>query len=172
MNVYCRTNPVAATLIRRVVPRAPPQLVLQGDLRAAIINFKFLQISAKGETNFERAMADTRLDLFHALGKVLYPRKDSLENQMIDLGELWMDDRGLFLSYLQENYLHERLCLNDCVGISEIISAVDSLLSESPATATLPDRYISHLMSNRRDERTQRSFASFRKPRCFRHKFQ
>lgn len=110
-----------------------------GDLRASIINLSFIcmnvsnKIIKKGST----ASRDENLDLFHSIGRVIYPKRVLIDSPLQfkfthnpdNLVDNFTMQPTTVLGFLQENYLSRFSNLTDVCEGADAISAADVMLS-------------------------------------------
>ncbi|XP_027843435.2 cell cycle checkpoint protein RAD17 [Aphis gossypii] len=113
-----------------------------GDLRASIINLSFTcmsvrnKISKKCSTTSTSSM-DVNLDLFHSIGRVIYPKREVINSPLQfkfthnpdNLVENFAMQPSTVLGFLQENYLTRFSSLSDICKGADAISAADVMLS-------------------------------------------
>lgn len=113
-----------------------------GDLRASIINLSFTcmnvqsKISKKGST----ASMDENLDLFHSIGRVIYPKRETIIDSPLqfkfthnpnNIVENFAMQPSTVLGFLQENYLNRFSSLADICEGADAISTADVMLSSN-----------------------------------------
>ncbi|KAI8368195.1 Rad17 cell cycle checkpoint protein-domain-containing protein [Radiomyces spectabilis] len=116
----------------------------QGDIRCAINTLQFYSLtvnrvstvpSKRKKTNDTRQNLLGRgapLELFHALGKVLYCKRDRHgvpESEPETIMELLPVDHDVFLAYLHENYIKCHQTIEGCAEAMEQFSDADYLSS-------------------------------------------
>lgn len=110
-----------------------------GDLRASIINLSFIcmNISNKIIKKCSTASKDENLDLFHSIGRVIYPKRELIDSPLQfkfthnpdNLVENFAMQPSTVLGFLQENYLSRFSNLSDICEGAEAISTADVMLS-------------------------------------------
>lgn len=112
-----------------------------GDLRASIINLSFIcmNIQKKIIKTCSTASKDETLDLFHSIGRVIYPKREPIDSPLQfkfthdpnNLVENFAMQPSTVLGFLQENYLPRFSNLNDICEGAEAISTADVMLSSN-----------------------------------------
>ncbi|VVC24184.1 P-loop containing nucleoside triphosphate hydrolase [Cinara cedri] len=111
-----------------------------GDLRSAIIHLSFNCMNVQNKTikTSSTAPKNEHLDLFHSIGRVLYPKRElnsSLEFKFThnpdNLIEQFAMQPSTVLGFLQENYLTRFSSLIDVCEGADAISAADVMLSSN-----------------------------------------
>lgn len=112
-----------------------------GDLRSAIIHLNFICMNVQNKIikSSSTVLKDENLDLFHSIGRVLYPKKEcinsSLEfkftHNLDSLIEHFAIQPSTVLGFLQENYLTRFSCITDVCEGADAISAADVMLSSN-----------------------------------------
>lgn len=112
-----------------------------GDLRASIINLSFVCINVKSKLskNCSTASKDENLDLFHSIGRVIYPKREPIDSLLQfkfthnpdNLVENFAMQPNTVLGFLQENYLTRFSSLTDICEGADAISAADVMLSSN-----------------------------------------
>lgn len=113
-----------------------------GDLRASIINLSFvcMNIQNKIIKTCSNISKDENLDLFHSIGRVIYPKREPLVNSPLQfkfvhnpdyLVENFAMQPSTVLGFLQENYLTRFSSLTDVCDGADAISAADVMLSSN-----------------------------------------
>ncbi|XP_025193546.1 cell cycle checkpoint protein RAD17 [Melanaphis sacchari] len=110
-----------------------------GDLRASIINLNFIcmNIQNKISKKCSTASMDESLDLFHSIGRVIYPKREMINSPLQfkfthnpdNLAENFAMQPSTVLGFLQENYLTRFSSLTDICKGADAISAADVMLS-------------------------------------------
>ncbi|XP_025414921.1 cell cycle checkpoint protein RAD17 [Sipha flava] len=109
-----------------------------GDLRASIINLSFIcmNVSNKIVKKCSTASRDENLDLFHSIGRVIYPKRVLIDSPLEfkfahnpdNLVENFAMQPTTVLGFLQENYLSRFSNLTDVCEAAEAISTADVML--------------------------------------------
>jgi len=112
-----------------------------GDLRASIINLSFVCMNVKNKigTKSSSASKDQNLDLFHSIGRVIYPKRELINSPLQfkfthdpdHLVENFAMQPSTVLGFLQENYLTRFSSLTDICEGADAISAADVMLSSN-----------------------------------------
>jgi adenylate kinase family enzyme len=113
--IHVQFNPVAPSFIKKLLGNsnyytAPPI----GDMRAAIIDSVF---NSSGHR-------DSSYGIFHAVGKILYPRT---RKEQIDVAALTENDRTQFHAFLHANYLKFISKFEHLAVVSTAFSLIDSV---------------------------------------------
>lgn len=112
-----------------------------GDLRSSIINLSFVCMNVQNKINKKNFISskDENLDLFHSIGRVIYPKKEYIDSPLQfkfthnpdNLVENFAMQPSTVLGFLQENYLTRFSNLNDVCEGADAISAADVMLSSN-----------------------------------------
>lgn len=113
-----------------------------GDLRSAIINLSFVCMNVQNKINktSQTVLKDENLDLFHSIGRVIYPKRELINNSSLkfkfthnpdNLIEHFAMQPSTVLGFLQENYLTRFSSLTDVCEGADAISAADVMLSSN-----------------------------------------
>eukprot|EP00102_Acyrthosiphon_pisum_P013954 XP_008183750.1 PREDICTED: cell cycle checkpoint protein RAD17 isoform X1 [Acyrthosiphon pisum] len=112
-----------------------------GDLRASIINLSFtcMNIQNKISKKCSSISMDENLDLFHSIGRVIYPKREIVNSSLQfkfthnpdKLVENFAMQPTTVLGFLQENYLTRFSSLTDICKGADAISAADVMLSSN-----------------------------------------
>lgn len=110
-----------------------------GDLRSSIMNLSFVCMNVKNKITMKSstALKDENLDLFHSIGRVIYPKRELIDSPLQfkfthnpdHLVENFAMQPSTILGFLQENYLTRFSCLNDVCEGADAISTADVMLS-------------------------------------------
>lgn len=173
--LHVEFNPYPRTTLEKAVrasfEHCVDELVLQagGDLRSALLAHWVHHLNPDLPIDAASVACDQGLVLFHALGKVLYPRKAQLDFQA-----LWPDDVALFNLYLHQNYLtsiatpEQALVAADAFVFGDTAGAFQRLGDHwKDEYATYPSRALSHVVTNLLLEKRPR--ISMSKPAYFAH---
>lgn len=112
-----------------------------GDLRASIINLSFVSMNVQDKIskNNSVALKDENLDLFHSVGRVIYPKREPIDSPLQfkfthnpdQIVENFAMQPSTVLGFLQENYLTRFSSLTDVCEGADAISAADVMLSSN-----------------------------------------
>lgn len=112
-----------------------------GDLRASIFNLNFIcmKIQNKFSAICSVASKDENLDLFHSIGRVIYPKKVPINSPLQfrftrnpdQLAENFAMHPNSVLGFLQENYLSRFSSLTDTCEGADAISSADVMLNSN-----------------------------------------
>lgn len=112
-----------------------------GDLRASIINLSFVCINVRNKLSkmCSTALKDENLDLFHSIGRVIYPKREPIDSPVQfkftynpdNLVENFAMQPSTILGFLQENYLTRFSSLTDICEGADAISTADVMLSSN-----------------------------------------
>lgn len=112
-----------------------------GDLRASILKLSFvcMNIQKKVSKSCPIASKDENLDLFHSIGRVIYPKREPLDSTLQfkfthnpdKLVENFAMQPSTVLGFLQENYLSRVSSLVDASECADAISTADVMLSSN-----------------------------------------
>lgn len=112
-----------------------------GDLRASILNLNFICMNTqnKDSTSCSVASKDEHPDLFHSIGRIIYPKKEPIDSLLQfrfthnpdKLVENLAVHPSTVLGYLQENYLSRFSSLIDACEGADAISTADVMLSSN-----------------------------------------
>lgn len=112
-----------------------------GDLRSSIINLSFVCMNVQNKISKKKSTTsrDENLDLFHSIGRVIYPKKETIDSPCQfkfthnpdNLVENFAMQPSTVLGFLQENYLTRFSSLNDICEGADAISAADVMLSSN-----------------------------------------
>lgn len=156
-----------------------------GDLRASIINLSFtcMNIQNKISKKCSSASMDQSLDLFHSIGRVIYPKREIINSPLQfkfthnpdNLIENFAMQPSTVLGFLQENYLTRFSSLTDICKGADAISAADVMLSSNfMFGVTIYDISLSSLSVAVRglmlaNEKPIKAFRSIVKPKHFQY---
>lgn len=113
-----------------------------GDLRASIINLSFNCMNVQDKTSKKRTSAsiDENLDLFHSIGRVIYPKREIIKDSPLQFKFTYNPDNlvenfamqpSTVLGFLQENYMNRFSSLTDICEGADAISTADVMLSSN-----------------------------------------
>ncbi|XP_050532367.1 cell cycle checkpoint protein RAD17 [Daktulosphaira vitifoliae] len=111
-----------------------------GDLRSSIINLSFLCMNIQNKiTKTSLKSKDENLDLFHSVGRVIYPKKEIVKSPLQFkftynpdyIAENFAMQPNTVLGFLQENYLSRFSNLNDVCEGADAISVADVIMNSS-----------------------------------------
>lgn len=112
-----------------------------GDLRASIINLSFICMNVQNKTSKKGSSAsmDETLDLFHSIGRVIYPKRELIDSPLQfkfthnpdNLVENFAMQPSTVLGFLQENYMNRFSSLTDICEGADAISTADVMLSSN-----------------------------------------
>lgn len=112
-----------------------------GDLRSSILNLSFvcMKIQNKTSATCSVTLKDESLDLFHSIGRVIYPKREPIDSALQfrfthdpdQLSENFSMHPNSALGFLQENYLLRFSSLMDICQGADAISAADVMLSSN-----------------------------------------
>jgi len=112
-----------------------------GDLRASIMNLSFVCMNVQNKIcmKLSNASKDESLDLFHSIGRVLYPKREHIDSSLQfkfthnpdRMVEHFAMQPNTVLGFLQENYLTRFSSLTDICEGADAISAADVMLSSN-----------------------------------------
>jgi len=112
-----------------------------GDLRASIINLSFICMNTENtfSKSHSTATKDENLDLFHSIGRVIYPKRETINSSLKfkfvhnpdNLVENFAMNPSTVLGFLQENYLTRFSSLTDICEGADAISTADVMLSSN-----------------------------------------
>lgn len=112
-----------------------------GDLRASIINLSFVSMNVQNELGKKSSVGlkDENLDLFHSIGRVIYPKREPTVSPLQfkfthnpdKIVENFAMQPNTVLGFLQENYLTRFSSLTDICEGADAISVADVMLSSN-----------------------------------------
>lgn len=112
-----------------------------GDLRSSIINLSFVCMNVQNKISKKNVISskDENIDLFHSIGRVIYPKKEYFDSPLQfkfthnpdNLVENFAMQPSTILGFLQENYLTRFSSLNDVSEGADAISTADVMLSSN-----------------------------------------
>lgn len=114
-----------------------------GDLRASILNLSFVCMNVSNKVPKKSSLTgskDENLDLFHSIGRVIYPKREPIIDSPVgykfthdpdSLVENFAMQPSTVLGFLQENYLNRFSNLTDVCEGADAISTADVMLSSN-----------------------------------------
>ncbi|XP_050436033.1 cell cycle checkpoint protein RAD17 [Adelges cooleyi] len=111
-----------------------------GDLRSSIINLSFVCMNVQNKVIKSSSNSkDENLDLFHSIGRVIYPKKETIDSPLKFkfthnpdyIAENFAMQPTTVLGFLQENYLSRFSSLSDVCEGADAISAADVIMSSN-----------------------------------------
>lgn len=112
-----------------------------GDLRASIINLSFICMNVQNKISKKCSTAskDENLDLFHSIGRVIYPKREIIKSPLQfkfthnpdKLVDNFAMQPSTVLGFLQENYLSRFSSLTDICKGADAISTADVMLNSN-----------------------------------------
>lgn len=114
-----------------------------GDLRASILNLSFVCMNVSNKIPKQSSYIgskDENLDLFHSIGRVIYPKREPIIDSPLEfkfthnpdsLVENMAMQPSTVLGFIQENYLSRFSSLTDVCDGADAISTADVMLSSN-----------------------------------------